>query len=157
MRAPRAMLASLLSLFAVACAAPMTLPKEFVELKDPGDGYRAVTSDDGRLRLRDLDDPTEGGVEFWADTLRLDLVQQRGYEQVDAGEVKNREGATGRWFQFAANVQGERVGYLVAVWVVDPWWPTSPKFLRVVEFAARDEVFRARLEAVRAALATVRG
>jgi hypothetical protein len=147
----------LLLLLATACASPMTLPKEFVELKDPGEGYRAVTSDDARLRVRDLAEPTAGGVEFWAETLRSDLVQQRGYEPVDAGEVRNQAGVAGRWYQFAANVAGERVGYFVAVWVVDPWWPLSPPFLRVVEFAGRDEVFRARLDAVRAALATVRG
>jgi len=120
--------------FAAGCAAPMTLPKEFVELKDPGDGFRAVTSDDARLRVRDLAEPTEGGVDFWIETMRLDLVQQRGYEQVADGEVKNRDGDGGRWFQFAANVQGERVGFFVAVWVVDPWW--RKPFLRVVEFAA---------------------
>lgn len=153
----RSVLVLLSLVLATACAAPMKLPKEFVELRDAGEGWRAVTSDDARLRVRDLAEPTAGGVEFWAETLRMDLVQQRGYEQVDAGEVKNQDGATGRWYQFAANVAGERVGYFVAVWVVDPSWPLSAPFLRVVEFAARDEVFRARLEAVRAALATVRG
>lgn len=151
----RSVFSLLLLVLATACAAPLTLPKEFVELKDAGEGYRAVTSDDARLRVRDLAEPTAGGVEFWAETLRSDLVQQRGYEPVDAGEVKNQDGVAGRWYQFAANVAGERVGYFVAVWVVDP--ALGPPFLRVVEFAARDEVFRARLDAVRAALATVRG
>ncbi len=140
-----------------ACAAPMALPKEFVELKDSGEGWRAITSDDARLRVRDLSDPSPGGVEFWADTLRLDLVQGRGYEQVGSGEAKNKAGVAGRWLEFAANVQGERIGYLVAVWVVEPWLPFSDPFLRVVESAAPDAVFRARVDAVREALATVRG
>ena len=149
-------LSVLLLAFAAACAAPMTLPKEFVELKDAGGGWRAVTSDDARLRVTDHKDPTEGGIEFWAETLRLDLVNQRGYQQVGTGEVKNAAGTTGRWFQFTANVRGERVGYLVAVWVVEGSFLSS-RCLRVAEFAARDEVFRARLDTVIASLSTVKG
>ena len=144
-----------LLLFA-ACAAPMKLPQDFVELKDAGEGYRAVTSDDARLRVRDTADPTDGGTaEFWADSLRRDLVEQRGYEQVAAGEVKNADGGDGRWLELTANVGGRRVGYLVAVWVVDPW--LMKRYLRVVEFAAPDPVFRARVDAVKKALETVRG
>ena len=95
-------------------------------------------------------------IDFWADTLRLDLVQQRGYEQTGSGSVDNQGGTAGRWFEFAANVRGERVGYFVAVWVVSAGiWGTP--VLRIVEFAARDEVFRARLPDVRSVLATVRG
>lgn len=139
-----------------ACAAPLTLPKEFVELKDPGEGYRAVTSDDARLRVREFREATEGDVAFWGETLRLDLVQQRGYEPVDAGELTNAVGV-GRWYEFAANVDGERVGYFVAVWARPASWLLGSPKLVVVEFAARDAVFRQRLAAVRAALATLRG
>jgi len=71
--------------------------------------------------------------------------------------VKNAAGRAGRWLELAANVQGRRVGYLVAVWVVDPWWPLAKQYVRVVEFAAPDAVFRARADAVKKALATVRG
>ncbi len=146
--------------FATACAAPLTLPADFVQLRDRGEGWRAITSDDARVRVRDLVDPTEGGVEFWAMTLRNDLVDQRGYEEVGNGEVKNQAGAVGRWFEFVANVQGERVSYLAVIWVVPPtlaWLGIGKPSLRVVEFAAKDAVFRARIDAVRAALPTVRG
>ncbi len=142
-------------LFMVACAsAPMKPPADFVVLKDRGEGFRAVTADDARLRVRDLAEPTEGGIAFWADTLRADLVQ-RGYELMASGEVKNVAGTAGQWHEFAANVQGERIGYLVAVWVIEPTLPWRDDILRVVEFAARDDVFKARVDAVRAALTTV--
>jgi hypothetical protein len=141
-------------LLAAACAAPMQPPQDFVELRDAGEGWRAVTSDGGRLRVRDLAEPTTAGVGFWADSLRLDLLQ-RGYEHAGDGEVKNADGAAGRWLEFTANVRGERVGYLVALWFVEPW--LGSPYVRVVEFAARDDVFRAHADAVRAALATVRG
>jgi hypothetical protein len=143
-----------------ACHAPMQLPVNFVELREFGEGYQAVTSDDARLWVRDLDDPTRGTLDFWVDVLQQDFVEQRGYQLVASGEAKNVDGETGRWLEFTANVDGERVGYLVAVW----WNPLSGLFglgdrgvrLRIVEFAARGDVFTARVDAVRAALATVR-
>jgi hypothetical protein len=143
-------------LLAAACAAPMRPPADFVVLQDAGEGFRAITSDDARLRVRDLAEPTKGGLDFWTDTLAQDLVA-RGYERKDQGEVKNAAGGIGRWLTFAANVQGETVGYLVAVWVVEPTLPWGAPFLRVAEFAAVDAVFQARVEAVKAALATVKG
>ena len=157
MRSFRAVVLSLLAIVTAACAAPMALPKDFVQLDDAAGGFRAVTSDDGRLRVRDVDDPTDGGdAAFWADSLRRELVEQRGYEQIGTGDVKNAGGATGQWLEVTANVQGRKVGYLIAVWVVDPWLPLAKPYLRVVEFAAPDAVFRARVDAVRTALQTVR-
>jgi hypothetical protein len=143
-----------LLMVAVSCTAPMTLPVDFVVLRDGGDGHRGVTADDARLRLRDLHEVTEGTVDFWADTLANDCVQQRGYELVARGEVKDSNGSDGRLLEFTANVNGERVGVLVAVWVRERLF--GGQFLRVVEFAARHDVFAARLPAVKAALASVR-
>lgn len=144
------------AVFAAACAAPMRPPADFVVLKDAGEGFRAITSDDARLRVRDLAEPTPGSTTFWIDTLKQDLVA-RGYELKDEGEAKNAAGGAGRWLSFAANVQGEKVGYLVAVWVVEPTLPWRPSFLRVAEFAATDAVFQARVAAVKESLATVKG
>lgn len=144
---------ALLATFA-ACKAPMQLPPDFVELGAGGDGYRGVTADDARLRVRNLDDATEGSVDFWADTLHNDCVQQRGYELVDRGELKDRDGESGRWLQFAANVGGDKVGLLVAVWARTGLLRNS--YLQVAEFAAREAVFTARLPAVKQALTTLR-
>ena len=142
--------------FAAACAAPMRPPADFVVLKDPGEGFRAVTSDDARLRVRDLSDATVGTLTFWVDTLKQDLVA-RGYELKDEGEAKNADGTAGRWLTFAANVQGEKVGYLVAVWQREPFLPWGKPGLRVAEFAAAYAVFEARLAAVKESLGTVKG
>lgn len=142
--------------FAAACAAPMRPPADFVVLKDAGEGFRAITSDDARLRVRDLAEPTPGAATFWIATLKADLLA-RGYELKDEGEAKNADGDAGRWLSFAANVQGEKVGYLVAVWVIEPTLPWRASFLRVAEFAAADAVFQARVAAVKESLATVKG
>jgi hypothetical protein len=156
-RAPRRAVFWSLLVCTAACATPITLPPEFVELRDGGAGYRAVTADDARLRVHDLSEPTEGGIEFWSETLRNELVQQRGYDAVGDGEVRDRDGVPGRWQEFAANVGGERVGYLIAIWVRQPGFPwLGGPYLQVVEYAAREPVFAARRAAVQAALATTR-
>ncbi|MFK7739748.1 MAG: hypothetical protein AB8H80_05445 [Planctomycetota bacterium] len=135
-----------------ACHAPMELPAGFVELRDmrgENAGFRAVTSDDARLWLRDLYEPTDGGVDFWIESLRRDFVEQRGHLVVDAGEVDDHHGQKGRWLQLRADSDDGPVGYLVAVWDVGDC-------VRVVEFAAAQEVFDARVAAVRKALQSVR-
>jgi hypothetical protein len=151
----RASLWSVLAVLATftACA-PMQLPQDFVELGAGGDGYRGVTADDARLRVRDFYDSTEGSVDFWADTLSNDCVQQRGYELIGRGELVDRDGESGRWLQFAANAGGEKVGVYIAVWVRSRL--LRKDYLQVAEFAARDAVFTARLPAVKQALATLR-
>jgi len=135
-------------LLAAACSTPIKLPSSFVQLRDDGEGFRAVTSDDARVWVRRMYEPTLGDIAFWAETLKRDFVDERGYELVGEGEAANAAGETGRWIEVTANVQGDRVDYLVAVWVDGNW-------LKVVEFAAAHDVYVERVEAVKAALATV--
>ena len=137
---------------AAACSS-WPLPQDFVALDSGGGDIRGVTADDARLRVRNLDDSAEGPVEFWADTLCNDCLQ-RGYELIERGALVDADGESGRWLRFHANVSGEKVGLLVAVWV-RPRLLGKP-YLQVAEFAARDLVFTARLPAVQAALAKLR-
>ena len=140
-----------------ACATPISLPPEFVALGDQGEGYRAISSDDARVWVREMYDATPGELEFWAGNLERDFVAERGYELLDKGVVENRAHQEGRWLEFSTNVRGKRVDYLLALWVHDPWWWfTSGKWIQVVEFAAGHDVYAERVAAVRAALATVR-
>ena len=138
----------LLAAIAGGCAAPIRLPKDFLVL-DAKSGYQAVTGDDARVWIREFDDPNEASLSFWAKAVEHEFTQQRGYDLVAKGTVKNRRGHEGAWFECAANVRGERIGYLVAIWV-------DGDEVQVVEFAARADVFAERVEAVRAALPTVR-
>lgn len=141
-------------LLATACSTPIRLPGSFVQLRDAGEGFRAVTSDDARVWVRRMFEPTEGDVDFWSETLKKDFVDQRGYELVDEGTTKKSDGAEGRWIEVTANVRGERVDYLIAVWI-DGSSLSGGNWLRVVEFAADHEVYQQRVEAVKAALSTV--
>jgi hypothetical protein len=145
---------TLLGLLTACATPPITLPADFVELRDPGEGFRAVTADDARLRVRDLEEETDAGAVFWAGTLKSDLVQ-RGYEIVGEGAIGDRTGVQGQWLEWVANAQGERVGYLVAVWPRERGLLRQRPYLQVVEFMARDAVYQQRVEAVRKALGSV--
>jgi hypothetical protein len=153
MRARPWLFAALLS--CAGCGTTMTLPKDFLQLQEASD-YRAVTVDDARLWVRKFKDPDEGELDFWAKSLQHDLVEQRGYEPTGSGETKDGSGHAGRWFEFRTNVAGERVGYLIAVFVLPKGLPVfSSQHLCTVEYTAREAVFVARLDAVRAARATL--
>ena len=154
LRAKTVLLAAML-LGVSACATPIQLPSSFVELRDAGEGYRAISSDDARVWVRQIYDPTPGNLDFWAGNLERDFVQERGYELLDKGSCRNHSNEEGRWLSFATNVRGKRVDYLVAVWVHKAWLRKGD-WIQVIEFAADHDTYEKRIEAVRAALATVR-
>lgn len=126
---------------------PIDLPPGFVHLRNGGEGFRARTSDDARLWVRTLTDPSKAPIEFWADVLAQDLLQ-RGYERRGSGEVRDRAGNVGRWLEFDANVNGERVHYRIALWV-------EGTAVQVVEYGAVGEAYGKYLAAVEKALTTL--
>ncbi|MFO1077056.1 MAG: hypothetical protein U1E73_04940 [Planctomycetota bacterium] len=149
MRSLRCFLFAACALLA-GCATPITLSKEFVTLAghDTAADFRAVTGDDARVWLRRFEDPNAADLAFWAKSIEYDFVQQRGYDLVAQGDATDADGNKGRWFQCTANVSGDRIGYLIAVWA-------AGRDVTVVEFAARAEAFEARVEQVKRALHTV--
>ena len=148
----------LLSLLLLAgCATTMELPSDFSQLRHSAN-FRATTSDDAVLQVQEVLDPTmKSEPKFWIDALRSDFVGQRGYVETGAGEVTDGEGALGQWVEFSGVLRGEKVGYLVAVWVRrGGLFGLGKARLRVVEFGGREAVYGARVEAVKKALTTVR-
>jgi hypothetical protein len=127
---------------------PIDLPPGFVQLRDGGSGFRAMTSDDARLWVRRWRESTSASVDFWAEMVQQDLTR-RGYERKGGGEVKDAAGRAGQWLEFDANVGGERVRYLIAVWA-------EGDVVQVVEYGAEGAVYDKHLPAVRTALATLR-
>lgn len=128
--------------------APIDLPPGFVHLEDHGSGYRAMTSDDARLWVRRWHEPTVAEAAFWSDILQKELLE-RGYQRRAEGEVQAQGGRNGRWLEFEANLGGERMRYLVAVWAVE-------HEVQVVEFGAGNASYDRHVAAVRTALSTVR-
>ena len=132
----------------------MTLPSGFVRLEDAAE-FRAVTSDRGKLWLRDFRDPDRADLAFCADSMRHDLVEQRGYELIAEGEVRDADQQVGRWLEFQTGIGGEKHGYLLAVWVRPGSWLRRGR-VQTCEFLAPAPVFAARREALMTALATLR-
>lgn len=150
----RALLLCASALLGAACAGPsLALPAAFQRLANESD-FKAVTADDARVWIREFADPDEGKLEFWTEVLKNDLLQQRGYQPTGTGTVKDAAGRAGAWQQFATIVDGEQVGYLVAVFVI-PGGFLSPQKVRVCEFTARQDVFAQHVDAVKATLATL--
>lgn len=150
-------LAAAVLLVLAGCATPLDLPTGFVKVAGPD--FRAVTADDARLWVRELHDGTAADLDFWAQSLHGDFTERRGYELVAQGDVEDVSGTAGRWFECAANVGGERIAYLVALWAEPPpgiWFWRSGTDLFVVEFAARQEIYAKHVDAVREALSSVR-
>ena len=141
-----ALLAALL--LVTACFGPrMDTPAGFLHLK--ADDWRAVSSDDARIWLREFDDPERGSLEFWSKTLLEDLTRNRGYEPAGEEDVTDAKGRKGRVLEFTATIDGERCGYLIAIWALDGDVCTA-------EFTAREDVYAAHEAAVRRALPTIR-
>jgi len=151
MSTARPVVTLLLAALMTACVTPIELSRDFVSLAghESASDFRAVTADDARVWVRRFDDANEADLEFWAQVLEHDFVQQRGYDLVGQGDVENADHERGRWFECVTNVRGERVGYLIAVWA-------NGSDVLVVEFAARGEIYGNRVECVRVALWTVR-
>ena len=152
----RALALLLLCQLLAACASlKMDLPAEFLTLKD-GPEHRAVTAQDARVWSREFAEDNHATLDFWAATLRNDLVEQRGYTIVAEGEATDGEGHAGRWFECRATVEGERRGYLVAVFSFDRGLFKKRHRVRTVQFTAREEDFVRLLPDVKAALGTLR-
>lgn len=138
-----------------ACATPMRLPSEFLVLggKHDTSSFRAVTGDDARIWMRQFVEADGGDLAFWTQVLKRDF-EERGYRMVGEGDCVDAAGTPGRWLEAAVEVDGERAGYLCAIWVADRGWRAGSE-ITTVEFTARTEVFDARRAAVVGALGTV--
>jgi len=139
------------------CATTMELPPGFVQLRERAE-FRATTSDEAVLQVHEVHDPTKASdAKFWIDALRTDFVGQRGYVETGAGEVTDGEGNVGQCVEFSSGLRGEKVGYLVAVWMRrSGLLGLGAKRLRVVEFGGREAVYGARVAAVKQARTTLR-
>jgi hypothetical protein len=139
-----------------ACALQMDLPPEFLRLhaQEAGD-LRAVTADDARIWVRDLEVDDGATLDFWMAALASDLRDARGYELTDDGAIEDGEGRQGKALRASVVVEGERCGWFAAVFLL-PGGMLSHDHVRVVEFAARQHAFDAQIDAVRAAVASLR-
>ena len=142
-----------LALLLAACGAvSMDLPPDFLQLETPRAELKATTPDDARLWVRQFADRDQGDLAFWAETLKLDLVRNRGYVLSDESEIRDGKGTEGVRMQFGVTTEGEPHGYLVAVFVHEGG---SENTIVVAEFVAPTAVFEKYLDAVETSMSTI--
>ena len=128
------------------------LPSDFMQLRTANHEFKATSPDGARVWAREFEDYDQGGVSFWAEALKNDLTEGRGYVLESSDSVRDGEGNEGRQMQLKTTFGGERWGYLVAVFVLPG---SSSNTIRVFEFTAREAVFETYLEQVSASVATL--
>ena len=141
-----------LRVLAACSALSMALPPEFLQLETGRGELKATTPDDGLLWVREFVDRDQGDLGFWTESMRRDLVENRGYVLVDERPVQDGEGRPGTQLRFRLTTEGQPHGYLVTIFVLDG---SSTNTIRVAEFVAPAAVFDARADAVRTAMLTV--
>jgi len=130
----------------------MATPDGFLTTDESGYQIKAVSSDSTLLWVRIFKDRYDGDLPFWTDALYNDLVEHRGYtlkekKAIRAGDLDGEE------MLFETTAAGATQQYLVSLFVKDGL--ISGKIC-VVEFVGSDEAFEVHLEAVRAAVKTIR-
>ena len=142
-----------------ACSLQMNVPAGFLRLtgREHGD-LRAVTADDARIWVRDFAVDDDATVEFWAASF-ADELKARGYQLEEKGEIQDGDGRRGRAFAGTTTVGGEACRYFAAVFLLPRGFLGdlfSSDHGRIAEFAAAEPLFAQHLDAVKAAVATLR-
>lgn len=149
-------LASLAALFlplASGCGAiSMAPPEGFATISRGASELKAVSSDDALIWVRSFDEPHPAGLAFWAETVRNDFVENRGYTLLDEEPVVDGAGNEGRLCLYETTVGGSPHRYIFALFLLDRW-PSDT--IVAVEFAAPKPVFEKHIERVKGAIATL--
>ncbi|MEK6233196.1 MAG: hypothetical protein N2C14_00635, partial [Planctomycetales bacterium] len=131
--------------------AAMNPPKNFLAVQRDRDEFKAITSDESKLWIREIDDAANGSLSFWTEALKNHLTNRRGYSLIQETSVKDKQGRAGRELQFEVVAGGEAYRYQVTLFVTDaPFW-SSTSSVQVTQFLARREQFDVYLADVREA------
>jgi hypothetical protein len=130
----------------------MTPPDGFATIARGTSDFRAVSTDDALIWVREFDEPHPAGLAFWAETVRNDFVENRGYTPIGEEPIVDGEGREGRLSVFETTVAGRPHRYLFALFLLDSW-PSDT--IVSVEFAAPKPVFEKHVEGVKKAIATL--
>ncbi|MEN6625927.1 MAG: DUF4349 domain-containing protein [Candidatus Sumerlaeia bacterium] len=123
----------------------LEVPDGFVPLWFSSDRLIATTPEDFRMRLLMVEARQAASLDFWAETIKTELVQRRGYQVTEAGEAKLDDAALeGRHLRASVNSGGEAWEY--DLWVVRR--RAMPGRIAVIEYATvggKDDPRRAKV------------
>lgn len=130
----------------------MQVPERFLVTTRGVDELKAITPEETKLWVRDFDDPDGGDLAFWTQTLRRDLVENRGYTLLSEARIEDAEGNVGVELLLEATVQGRAMRELLVLFVHPGFFGNR---IRVVELVGEKEPFEAAVDEVRAAVKTL--
>jgi len=138
---------------AAGCAAhTMTLPANFVPFDKPGAGpyiVRGVSADGVVAGLRTQENRKEATLDFWAEAVKNELVEGRGYKFQAAEDIRAAGGQAGRLLSFTSESSGVDFTYLVALYVL-------PDTIILAEAGGKTDALKPKLADIKKALATVK-
>lgn len=131
----------------------LTPPDGFLVVEQSRDEFRAVSSDEAKLWVREFKDRLQGDYGFWVDALKNDFEENRGYTLLSEQEVTDDKGRTGLELLIEVTADGGPQRYLITVFVREGMFSNT---IRVAEFVAAKTVFDEHLEGVRSAVRSLR-
>jgi len=141
---------AVLALVLAGCRAGLSIepPPSFLVIARDRREVKAITPDEVKLWVREFDDPHGASASFWGDTLRNELLKNRGYVLIGERKVSDRDGREGLELLMEATAQGQAHRYLMTLFV-------GEGRIRVGELVGPKPVFDRYLEDVRKALASM--
>lgn len=118
-------LCSLALLLTAACGpvSTITAPGGFVMLEEEqlpyGVAHKAISADGAVVVVREQDNEPRGTLAFWSEALQREVTQGRGYELLEATDVRTTGGIQGRRMQFKGAHNETVYRYDVAVFLLD--------------------------------------
>jgi hypothetical protein len=144
---------ALVLVLAAGCSTPpirADLPDSFLELERSPHEFKAVAADNSILWVERFEPPGTGqNLAFWIESLRQDLVTNRGYTLLAESPIQSRDGIPGHEMTLEAFTKGRPYRYLIAVFVAGS--KNSP-IVYAARFTAEKEAFDGHEEEVRSVL-----
>lgn len=143
--------AALLALvLAAGCSIRVELPDSFLELHRSPYELKAIAADNSIFWVERFDPPGKGqNLEFWIESLRRDLVTNRGYTLLAESALESGDGTPGHEMTLETVTKGRPYRYLVAIFVAGS---ESSPLVYAARYTAEKAAFEGHEAAVRAVL-----
>lgn len=102
----------------------MPTPENFAR-QYPSRPFRALTSDEDKLYVRHFRVRETQSLSFWADAVRKNLVEERGYTLMEEGEFETDAAVPGQRFLFEVSAEDVPFRYQLTLFMT-----YSPRWLR---------------------------
>ena len=149
----RTVLPAVLLLVANAACISYAPPARFLVTERTCDEAKALTPEESKVWLRTFEDDKRGGLAFWVDALKDDLLKTRGYILIEESEVQTGGGTPGKALVLETSPQGRATRELLAVFVNSGLFADE---IRVLEYVAEQPAFMQEVGGVRGSLKSLR-